>query len=160
MWPMNLGMRPLVLQSFSFTPHTNSPVCNQSLGSRTASMRPHSQTKFGTQTPPSQSLCFPAPLVLLRSSGWGLVGLLEARAHTPSFDLALPLSLGWRLEDVGSNLLLPSSVSQLRAFLSDSFPFSSHSESSPFYLGSVFWPRLPSCRVPSLISLIRVAWLI
>lgn len=136
----------------SFTPHTNSPVCNQSLGSRMASMGPHSQTKVGMQTPPPH----PRACVFLhhwfcsRSSSWGLVGLLEARAHTPSFGLALPLRLGWRLEDVGSNLLLPSSVSQLRAFLSDSFPFSSHSKSSPFYLESVFWSRLPSlpCPVP------------
>ena len=50
----------------------------------------------------------------------------------------------------GSNLLLPSSVSQLRAFLSDSSPFSSHSKSFPFYLGSGSWPQLPSlpCLVP------------
>lgn len=49
---------------------------------------------------------------------------------------------------MGSNLFLPSSVSQLRAFLPDSFPFSSHSKSSPFYLGSMFWPWLPSLQCP------------
>lgn len=48
---------------------------------------------------------------------------------------------------MGSNLLLPSSVSQLKAFLSDSSPFSV-TLSSPFYLGSVSWPQLPSLQCP------------
>lgn len=60
---------------------------------------------------------------------------------------------------MGSNLLLPSSVSQLKAFLSDSSPFSVHSF-LPFLSGKcVLASAPPLCSVLSLPALIRMAWL-